>query len=132
MDHGRAETCRAVIEGCSFALRDIVDRLAGLGLRVDGLRVTGGGARSNLWLQIKADVTGVPVRAVAGEGAAMGAVCLASVAAGWFDNIEAAAQSLVEVGPEIFEPETGLSGVYEDGYQRYRQVFDALEPVYQP
>ncbi len=132
MDQGRADLCRAVIEGCSFALRDIVDRLAGLGLRVDGLRVTGGGARSNLWLQIKADVTGVPVRAVAGEGAAMGAVCLASVAAGWFDNIEAASQSLVEVGPEIFEPETGLSGVYEAGYQRYRQVFDALESVYQP
>ena len=60
MNHGGEHLARAVLEGCTFALRDIVDRFGALGLGGDEIRVVGGGARSPLWLQIKADVTGLP------------------------------------------------------------------------
>ncbi|HXG39740.1 MAG TPA: FGGY family carbohydrate kinase, partial [Candidatus Limnocylindrales bacterium] len=63
--HGRSHLARAVLEGCAFPLRDVVDRLADLGLGGEAIRVAGGGARSGLWLQIKADVTGRPVVALA-------------------------------------------------------------------
>ena len=58
MNHGRAELARSVIEGCTFALRDVLGRMDALGLSGEEIRVVGGGARSELWLQIKADVTG--------------------------------------------------------------------------
>ena len=67
LHHDLAHLARAILEGCSFALRDIVDRFAEMGLGGEEIRVVGGGARSPLWLQIKADVTGRPVRVVSGE-----------------------------------------------------------------
>ena len=69
LHHDRTHLARAILEGCAFALRDIVDRFEAMGLGGEELRVVGGGARSALWLQIKADVTGHPVRAVRGDHA---------------------------------------------------------------
>ena len=127
MDHGKAEWCRAVLEGCAFALRDVVDRMAEIGLETDDVRVTGGGARSALWMQIKADTLGRLMRPVKGEGTATGAACLAAVTAGWFPDLFAATANLVEIG----EPVVGArSEALEDAYHRYRRVFDALEPTY--
>jgi xylulokinase len=130
MGHGQAEWCRSVLEGCTFALRDNVDRLADLGLEADQLHVTGGGARSDLWLQLKADVTGRPVRAVEGEGAAVGAACLAAVASGWFPDVGAASDALVTIGDRTYEPDQALAPVYEEAYHAYWKAFDALEPTY--
>lgn len=130
MDHGRAEWSRAVLEGCAFALRDNVDRLGELGFPTEQINVTGGGARSDLWLQIKADVTQRPVKAVQGEGAALGAACLAAVAAGWFGDAQEAIQALVTTSDTTYEPDPAVEGVYEDAYGRYLTTFDALEPTY--
>jgi len=127
MDHGRAEWSRAVLEGCAFALRDVVDRMAEMGLATDDVRVTGGGARSQLWLQIKADVLNRALRPVKGEGTASGAACLAAVAAGWYSDLGEATDDLVELGEPV-EP-TG-SEELDHAYRRYRQVFDALEATY--
>ena len=64
MNHTPAHVARAVLEGCAFALRDIVDRLDALGLGRGEVRIVGGGARDNLWATIKASVLGRPVRRV--------------------------------------------------------------------
>ena len=64
MNHDRRHLARAVVEGCAFALRDVLGRMDALGLAGQEIRVVGGGARSELWLQIKADVTGRTVRPV--------------------------------------------------------------------
>lgn len=132
MNQGRAELARAVIEGCSFALRDNVDRVAELGLPADRIHVTGGGARSPLWLQIKADVIGRTVVPIAGEGAALGAACLAATTAGWFSDVPSAADALVSFGPQSYSPRQTESEVYEAAYRRYRATYDALEPTYIP
>lgn len=127
MDHGRAEWCRAVLEGCAFALRDVVDRMAEMGLSTDDVRVTGGGARSRLWMGIKADTLGRVTRPVLGEGTATGAACLAAVTAGWYPDLYAATDDLVEIGEPV---EATFSEALEDAYRRYRRVFDALESTY--
>ena len=88
LSHDAAHLARAVLEGCAYALRDIVDRFAALELAGDEIRVVGGGARSALWLQIKADVTNRPVRAVLSECAtSAGAAMLAGVADGAFADL---------------------------------------------
>lgn len=130
MDHGREDMCRAVLEGCTFALRDIVDRLASLGLQTAQLNVTGGGARSRLWSQMKADVTGRPVAPVEGESAALGAACLAAVAAEWFETVPDAADHVVRLGADVFAPDSTRRDAYDDAYDRYRATFDALVPTY--
>lgn len=128
MDHGRAEWSRAVLEGCAFALRDVVDRMEEMGLATDDVRVTGGGARSPLWMQIKANVLGRALLPVRGEGTASGAACLAAVAAGWYPDLGAATDDLVDLGEPV---EPTASEELDDAYHRYRQVFDALEATYQ-
>ncbi len=130
MDHGPEDMCRGVVESCVYAAKDIVDRIAGMGLPVEEVRVIGGGSRSRLWMQMKADVLGRPVRAVLSESCAIGAACLAAVAAGWHPDVPAAAKSLVgDLGP-AFEPDATHAAAYEEAYHRYRGIFDALEPTW--
>jgi xylulokinase len=128
LSHEPAHMARAVLEGCAYALRDIVDRFAALGLAGDEVRVVGGGARSPLWLQIKADVTGRPMRPVRGDCAtSTGAAMLAGVAAGCFaDLAEAAAQSVhLAAEPVLPRPETAAT--YAHAYAAYRRLFDGVE-----
>jgi xylulokinase len=128
LHHDRGHLARAILEGCAFALRDIVDRFEAMGLGGDELRVVGGGARSALWLQIKAGVTGRPVRAVQGDHAtSAGAAMLAGVAAGVFADLQTAAAHTVRLADEPVLPEAETAEVYEDAYQAYRRLFDGVE-----
>jgi len=128
LHHERAHLARAILEGCSFALRDIVDRFAEMGLAGDELRVVGGGARSPLWLQIKADVTGRTVRVVEGENAtSAGAAMVAGVAAGLFADLEDAAAHTVRLAPDPVVPGPAAAELYDDAYRSYRRLFDGVE-----
>ena len=60
--HSKAHMTRALLEGSAFALRDILEAMRAAGLEVRRLTIVGGGAKGALWRQIKADVTGLPVR----------------------------------------------------------------------
>jgi xylulokinase len=129
LNHGRAHLFRALLEGCTFALRDIVERLDALGLAGDHVRVVGGGARSDLWLQMKADVIGRPVRVLArGEATALGAAMLAGVGGGIFRDLDEAVERLTVLEPRVYEPDPSTSDAYDAAYHRYRRLFDALEP----
>ncbi len=129
LNHGRAHLYRSVLEGCTFALRDIVDRLDAMGLGADEIRVVGGGARSRLWLQMKADVTGRAVRILTtDESTALGAAMLAGVGAGTFDGLDEAVDRLTTLAPVAYEPDPQATQAYDDAYGRYRALFDAVEP----
>jgi xylulokinase len=128
LSHTPAHLARAVLEGCAYALRDIVDRFQALGLGGDEIRVVGGGARSALWLQIKADVTGRPVRQVQGEHAtSAGAAMLAAVAAGHFGDLDEAAAQSVKLARDPILPRAETSDIYADAYSAYRRLFDGVE-----
>jgi xylulokinase len=128
MAHDRVALARAILEGCGFALRDITDRFARLGQGSGEIRVVGGGGRSRTWMQIKADVTRRPVRAVeVGEATALGAAMLAGVAAGTFDDLDQAVGHCVRLAAEPYLPDPRTASVYEDGYGRYRSLFDGVE-----
>jgi len=130
MNHGREHLARAVIEGCVYALRDITDRLAAIGLGGGEIHVVGGGCRSELWLQAKADITGLPVRpATSDEPTALGAAMLAEVCAGNFGGIAEAAGQMVTLSERCYEPDPRTTAVYDEAYAKYRRLFDALEEV---
>jgi xylulokinase len=128
--HDRRHLARAVLEGCCFAVRDIVERLEALDLGADVIRVVGGGARDRTWLQMKADVTG---RAIEGlcepEATAFGAALVAAVGIGWYGDIDEAAAATLRVEPVRYEPNESLSELYDEAWAAYRATFDALEPL---
>ena len=101
------------------------------GLDVARLTIVGGGAKGPLWRQIKADVTGLPVRVPSSiETTATGAAILAAVASGVRGSIVDAVDAFVSYRPDVHEPDPSTSDLYEDAYGRYRSVYEALRPVF--
>ena len=128
MGHTSATLARAMLEGCAYGLRDITSRFAELGLGDDEIRVVGGGAASDTWLQIKADVTGRPVRRVlVPEATALGAALLAGVAAGTFAELGDAVRRTVTIAEQPFVADSATASLYDEGYARYRALFDGVE-----
>lgn len=120
---------RAVFEGCAFGVRDIVDRFEALGLGRGEIRVVGGGSRSDVLLQLKADVTGRAVRRVKNpEATATGAAMIAGVVAGTFANLDEAGTALTRLEAGTFEPDPANTAAYEDAYRAYRDLYDSVEP----
>jgi xylulokinase len=122
--HGLGHLARAVMEGVSFGLRDSVELMTSE-IDLGEVRVSGGGASSDLWLQIIADVLDRPVRVVGtAESAAHGAAILAATGAGAFASVAEACEAAVEVGPAI-EPGDGVA-TYAESYAVYRDLYPAL------
>jgi xylulokinase len=127
--HGREHMARALLEGTAFAMRDVVDRLRQMGVATDSLLLVGGGARSRLWGQIRADVSGreaaVPEQI---DTSPVGAAMLASTAAGAFASIADAASAIGGTQTR-FRPDAKTGKALAESYASYRRLFDALEPL---
>jgi xylulokinase len=120
--HDRAHLARAVLEGLAFACRDVVDRLAELGLATDRVVLLGGGARSRVWAQLRADVLGIPHQvAPRTDTCPIGAAMIAAVAAGLHADLAAAA-ALLPPPVDAFTPGDRLDAPYE----RYRRLVAQL------
>jgi xylulokinase len=128
--HGRAHLARAVLEGTAFAMRDVIDRLVALDVPTDRLRLMGGGARSDVWCTMRADLVGRPADVLSdADASAIGAGMMAAVAGGTFPDIASASSALTLSMREVI-PNPGLAMVYDDAYQRYRERFATLEPTW--
>ncbi len=131
LTHTRAHFARAVLEGSAYGLRDIVDRMKEIGLAVEEIRAVGGGARSALWRQIKADVTGLPVSLPQTvETTALGAAILALNGSGLANTLDEACELCVRV-IETRYPQAQNAAVYDQRYQTYRAAYFALLPVFE-
>jgi len=129
--HGRAHFYRAILEGIAFEQRLLGDGLAAAtGQEIKEYVALGGGSRSDLWCQIVADVTGVPVvRAATAEATCLGAGVLAAVAAQWYPNAVTAASTMTGTAGR-FEPAPGTQAIYDQLYnQVYRPLFPTLQPL---
>jgi xylulokinase len=130
--HDRGALTRAVLEGVAFALRDALDLVAALGGPVLTGRVSGGGARSDLWLRIVASVLEMPLERVAvDEGAAFGAALLGGVAGGAFASVEEAVATCVRLR-ETVDPVPGWVEPYAEARERFRSLYPALESLKEP
>ncbi|MEP6895216.1 MAG: xylulokinase [Chloroflexota bacterium] len=129
--HRREHFCRAILEASAYAIRDITDQMLRMGLPLDEMRVVGGGARSPLWRQIKADVTGLPVSITdTVETTALGAAILALAGSGLVDSL-AEVVSLTTHVMETRQPDFKTHAIYEEYYQLYRATYFSLLPVFE-
>ena len=125
--HGRAEMARAVMEGITYAMRDSLEIIRGLGVPVREIRVTGGGARSRFWRQMQADVYGQAVRTLkAAEGPACGAALLAGVGAKVWRTVPEASAAVVRLTSRT-APDRQARADYEARYPQFRRLYTALK-----
>jgi xylulokinase len=123
--HDRGALWRAMLEGVAFGLRDSLELLRELGVKPQSGRISGGGARSELWLRIVASVLGLPLETTESEeGSAFGAALLAGIHAGVFTDADDAVARCVRPQRRI-EPEWN----YDDGYRRFRRLYPTLRPL---
>jgi xylulokinase len=127
--HGRGGLVRAVLEGVAYGLRDSFELLRGLGVDAQVGRVSGGGARSRLWLEIVASVLRIPLELTeVEEGSAYGAALLAGVSNGVFGSAPEAVEACVRVRDRV-EPNEAWAAVYDEGYARYRALYPAVKSL---
>lgn len=130
-NHKKGEMTRAVLEGVAFALRDSFELLKEMDIKVEKIRVSGGGAKSLLWKQILADVLGKPVISIdsAVEGPALGAAILAAVGAGRYESVEKACKEIInEV--ETCEPNLENVIIYDRKYKKFKRLYPMLKEFY--
>jgi xylulokinase len=127
--HDRGALARAVLEGVAFGLRDALDLVSELGGRPQSGRASGGGARSELWLEIVASVLDLPLELTAlDEGAAHGAALLGGVAAGVFADVGEAVERCVRVKRTV-DPRAGWVEAYAEARERFLGLYPALRPL---
>ena len=123
--HTRGHLWRSILEGVSFGTRLTLAAMAERGLAAKELAVAGGAARSELWLQMHADVTGLPLRITAcGEAPALGCAVLAAAAVGAHPSVEAAAAAMVKA-ERVIVPSAQAHAAYEPFYQVYVKLYEA-------
>jgi xylulokinase len=127
--HDRGALVRAVLEGVAFGLRDSLDLVVDLGGAISSGRVSGGGARSELWLQIIASALELPLdRVRVDAGAAFGAALLGGVAAEIWPDVATAVAATVKTTERI-EPVPAWVDRYRELRPRYQALYPALRDL---
>jgi xylulokinase len=127
--HDRGALVRAVLEGVAFGLRDSLDLLRDLGVTADRARLSGGGARGELWRRIVASALELPIETTAAdEGSAFGAALLGGVAGGLFADVPDAVGRTVRVS-QTTEPNPGWVAAYAASLPRFRRLYPALDTL---
>lgn len=130
MDSTREDMTLAVLEGVAFALRDSLEVAKSLGVDIRRTKICGGGAKSQLWKRIIANVMNLKVDVLEGEeGPAMGGAILAAVACKEYRDVEEAAEKLVKVIDTV-EPEEELVKKYEERYKKFKEIYPVCKPLF--
>jgi len=122
----RAEIAKAILEGLAFELRTNIELLRNGGMPLERLHAVGGGARSHLWLQLKANICGLPLNVPdVTEAAALGAALLAGVTAGVYADLPAAVAATVRTAHTV-EPQADMQARYGERYALYSELYPRL------
>ncbi|RPI87454.1 MAG: xylulokinase, partial [Chloroflexi bacterium] len=130
--HTQPHLTRSVLEGVAFGLRDSMELILSAGLgEIRQVRVSGGGARSQLWRQILTDVLNTELVTVnTTEGAAYGAALLAGVGAGAWGSVQESCSAVIRTArPTV--PEGEAVAIYDSLYCHYRDLYPALKETFQ-
>jgi xylulokinase len=128
--HARPDMIRSLLEGVSYSQKDGLDIIEHMGVQVDSVRVSGGGARSPFWRQMLADVLNKRVVTLeTQEGSAYGAALLALVGAGIYSSVPEICNAVIrEV--ESISPQPEAAHVYAAGHPVYQSLYPALQSFF--
>lgn len=127
LKHQRGHLVRSIMEGVTFAMRDSLEIIQSMGVPVKQIRVSGGGAKSQLWRQLQADIFGQAVQTLKAEqGPAFGVALLAAVGAGVYDNIEQACAATIEL-KEKTAKNAKAQKTYNRHFPLYQDLYNSLK-----
>ena len=130
LSHGRGHLFRAAIEGIAFGTELIFETMRAAGCGPARVVIAGGATRSPLWLQIHADVSGLPmVLTKVPDAPSLGSAVIAATAAGHYSDLPAAAEAMVRIDRTV-EPDPATHAVYRDLFQRYKALYPATAPIH--
>jgi xylulokinase len=129
--HGRPHMIRSLLEGATFAMRDSLELIREMGVAIEQMRVSGGGARNPLWRQIQADIYGGDVHTLnSSEGPAFGVALLAQVGTGGFATVPEACDATIRVvETTTVDPKAQVQ--YDRAYAVFRQLYHDLRASFQ-
>jgi len=128
--HGLNEFTRAVMEGVTFSLRDTIELLRDANVSINEVRASGGGAKSDLWRQMQADIYNASIVTTnVSETGCVGAAMLAAIGAGHFKNAVEACNQIIKP-LSVTEPNPKNVEIYEDYYQTYRSLYPTLKDTF--
>ncbi|UVI28275.1 FGGY-family carbohydrate kinase [Paenibacillus spongiae] len=126
LDTDAGQLYRSLLEGVTYEMRNNLECLSAAGIPIDMLRAVGGGSKSDLWLQIKADIMNRPIeRLNMNEAGTVGAIMLAGKAAGVYRSFEEAADVLVKPDRTFYPDQTNVD-IYCERYEKYKKLLTSL------
>ena len=124
--HGKSEMIRSTLEGITYGMRDALEIMKGMDIRISEIRLSGGGATSRMWRQLCADIFGQPVCTInASQGPAFGAALLAGVGTGVWGTVEQACDQTVKIVSETPVDEA-RSAIYAAYYPVFQKLYGSL------
>ena len=127
LKHGRGHLFRAALEGIAFGTELILETMRNNGFEAETVVLAGGATRSDLWLQIHADVSNLPLTLTkVPDAPALGSAILAAVGSGAFSDIGTATQKMVQVD-RVIEPNQETHARYQPFYQSYQNHYLAMK-----
>ncbi len=122
--HTKAHFIRSILEGVAYSLRDCLEVMRKQEMRVEKVRIVGGGAKSKFWLQIMSDILNVEIETLkTNEGPAFGAALIAGVGCGLYKNISDAVKIAVKTSKSIFPTENAQK--YDQTYRLYKEFYES-------
>ena len=118
---------RAVIDSINYEMKLNIDKMEEAGIKINEIRAIGGGAKSEKWLQMKADVFGKSVISLkVSEAASLGAAILAGKSIGIFKIIKETVKSFVKIN-KVYLPDKGKNEIYLEKYEKFKNIYGILE-----
>jgi len=128
-DSSVAEIYRGCMEGVTYEMYLNYRNVVKAGARIKKLHATGGGARSAIWMQMKADMIGLPIYALKTvDAGTVGCAMMTGIALGIFKDLEDAAAHMIEV-KKIYEPRDEYHEKYLQMFSKYERMYDAVRPL---
>ena len=130
MDTTRSDLVQAVLEGVAFAIRDSVEVARSLGIEINSSKICGGGAKSQLWKRIFANVLNCELEVpVSEQGPGMGGAMLAMVGCGEYNSVSECCEKLCAVASTV-KPESALVAKYEIRYRQFKKIYPAVKALF--
>lgn len=130
LDTDKSEIIKAVLEATNYEMMVNIECLERAGIYIDELRAVGGGAKSDYWLQLKADMTGKKIVSLnVAEAGTLGVAMLAGTASGAYKSVDQAASRLIRVKKEYY-PDPKLTNIYAQKFLDYKKIYPAVKSIY--
>ena len=129
--HTKAHFIRSIMESLGYIICRNLEAISDMGLEIKQIRTMGGGSKSEVWNQMKADITGktLNVTCSSQDTAALGAAILAGSAAGIFESVDSAVRSMVRI-KKSYVPDMEKHKIYEKQYKKFKLLFSSLTEVF--